>query len=235
MSNMDQRPAETPPPPSPSTSPRNPNPKSPSPAPTSSTLQTLFFDAVEAASPPLRQLASHSMLGGLPTTALADLHSSRSPAPKVSGATLDDQRHPGKSGAAINKNTHEIGTAPPAGGSSASSPDPVLKNGPGFQSTESESNSSQNCPSDEPLLVNKEADGAEVVPENGQEAKKDTEDEKQGPLGLPRGEDDEEKNYPGQLALTLIIIGLCLSVFLISLDRTIITTVGTNPQLEFDI
>jgi hypothetical protein len=37
--------------------------------------------------------------------------------------------------------------------------------------------------------------------------------------------EEEEDLYPKPLPRTLIIIGLCLSVFLISLDRTIITTV----------
>lgn len=36
---------------------------------------------------------------------------------------------------------------------------------------------------------------------------------------------DAEIEYPGTLALTILTIGLCLSVLLISLDRTIITTV----------
>jgi hypothetical protein len=39
-------------------------------------------------------------------------------------------------------------------------------------------------------------------------------------------EDEEQNVYPGPLPLTILIIGLCLSVFLISLDRTIITTVS---------
>lgn len=40
-------------------------------------------------------------------------------------------------------------------------------------------------------------------------------------------EDDEDENrYPGPLALFILITGIALSVFLISLDRTIITTVS---------
>jgi hypothetical protein len=38
-------------------------------------------------------------------------------------------------------------------------------------------------------------------------------------------EETEENVYPEPLPLAILIIGLCLSVFLISLDRTIITTV----------
>lgn len=41
------------------------------------------------------------------------------------------------------------------------------------------------------------------------------------------GHDDENDptQYPGRLALSLIVVGICLSVFVISLDRNIITTV----------
>ncbi len=35
----------------------------------------------------------------------------------------------------------------------------------------------------------------------------------------------EDGKYPGSLALALLIIGICLSVFLVSLDRTIVATV----------
>lgn len=37
-----------------------------------------------------------------------------------------------------------------------------------------------------------------------------------------------ETEHPGTAALTLLTIGICLSVFLISLDRTIVTTVGLH-------
>lgn len=48
----------------------------------------------------------------------------------------------------------------------------------------------------------------------------------EGGIGGGRGAKEEEEDlYPRPLPRTLIIIGLCLSVFLISLDRTIITTV----------
>lgn len=38
------------------------------------------------------------------------------------------------------------------------------------------------------------------------------------------GEEDETR-YPGPLALFVLVVGIAFSVFLISLDRTIITTV----------
>lgn len=58
-----------------------------------------------------------------------------------------------------------------------------------------------------------------VTEENRQEAAEKLEIESDG------GAEDDENDYPGPLPLTILVIGLCLSVFLISLDRTIITTV----------
>ena len=47
---------------------------------------------------------------------------------------------------------------------------------------------------------------------------------KQRPQRLEVDEDAHE--YPGPLALSLLTIGICLSVFLVSLDRTIVATVS---------
>ena len=47
---------------------------------------------------------------------------------------------------------------------------------------------------------------------------------KQRPQRLEVTEDAHE--YPGPLALSLLTIGICLSVFLVSLDRTIVATVS---------
>lgn len=51
--------------------------------------------------------------------------------------------------------------------------------------------------------------------------------ESRATLGEAAGphKDDESVQYPGPLTLTPILIGICLSVFIISLDRNIITTV----------
>lgn len=42
------------------------------------------------------------------------------------------------------------------------------------------------------------------------------------------GEEVDETKYPRSLALFILITGIALSVFLISLDRTIITTVSSS-------
>ena len=43
---------------------------------------------------------------------------------------------------------------------------------------------------------------------------------------------EDPHEYPGSLALTLLTIGICLSVFLVSLDRTIVATVSYVSRLE---
>ena len=44
--------------------------------------------------------------------------------------------------------------------------------------------------------------------------------------GVQSNEDSHE--YPGPLALSLLTIGICMSVFLVSLDRTIVATVRAS-------
>ena len=51
-----------------------------------------------------------------------------------------------------------------------------------------------------------------------------------GEAAGPADEDDPTE-YPGPLPLALIVLGICLSVFIISLDRNIITTVHTLRYL----
>jgi hypothetical protein len=49
-------------------------------------------------------------------------------------------------------------------------------------------------------------------------------------VGEQVGGEEDEVNYPGPLGLFVLITGIALSVFLISLDRTIITTVRISPS-----
>jgi hypothetical protein len=54
-------------------------------------------------------------------------------------------------------------------------------------------------------------------------------------LGEAAGPDDDDPTeYPGPLSLALIVTGICLSVFIISLDRVIITTVRAHT-LDFSL
>ena len=51
---------------------------------------------------------------------------------------------------------------------------------------------------------------------------------KQRPHGVGAAEGPVE--YPGPLALSLLTVGICLSVFLVSLDRTIVATVRASLE-----
>ena len=53
---------------------------------------------------------------------------------------------------------------------------------------------------------------------------------KRKPHRVERAEDPHE--YPGPLALAILTFGLCLSVFLVSLDRTIVATVSQQAIPE---
>ena len=48
------------------------------------------------------------------------------------------------------------------------------------------------------------------------------------PHGVDTTQDSHE--YPGPLALSLLTVGICLSVFLVSLDRTIVATVRASYE-----
>lgn len=51
-------------------------------------------------------------------------------------------------------------------------------------------------------------------------------EQRKRPHRLEAAEDPRE--YPGPLALSLLTVGICLSVFLVSLDRTIVATVRSS-------
>ena len=53
--------------------------------------------------------------------------------------------------------------------------------------------------------------------------------EKREVLGEAAGPSEDETEYPAPLALTAIIIGICMSVFIISLNRNVIATVSYHP------
>jgi hypothetical protein len=47
-----------------------------------------------------------------------------------------------------------------------------------------------------------------------------------------KDEEDAENNYPGPMGLAILSIGLMLCVFLISLNRTVITPVCDSPKIK---
>jgi hypothetical protein len=203
-----------------SNSPRHLHSESPSPTLTTSTLATLFFDAVEYeyANPPICQLASHSTHGSSSPGATSELQFYRPRASRgTSEAAFDKQRHPGKTVA-----------CPRAGSYLNTSHSGENGGAPSCPRIESGSSGSQNGSSEAPLITSKGTGSAARILGRGggkeKETKKKIEERSRQETG------DEETVYPGLLALSLIITGLCLSVFLISLDRTIITTVSALSE-----
>ena len=187
---------------------------------TPSHLQNFLSDAVEAANPPLRHLASHSTLGSLRSHGTSDVRSSRTRRSNISSfgtlsTNFEEQRHVGKPGLSITRSTKEwdpiVAHAPKS--SISSFPGHSKRFSAADQSFVTQSAVSTQVYSETPLVPEDHRQVSEERLESQEQGKKAGEQE------------DDENIYPGPLPLTILIIGLCLSVFLISLDRTIITTV----------
>lgn len=123
---------------------------------------------------------------------------------------FEEQRHVGKPGLSITRSTKEWNPIV-ARPSVSSLPGHFRTESAAAQSFVTQSGVSTQIYSDTPLAPDDyKQDTAKPL-----DAQDRTEEE----------EDDDENVYPGPLPLAMLITGLCLSVFLISLDRTIITTV----------
>lgn len=187
-------------------------------------LQIFLHGAIEATNPPLRHLASHSTLGSLHSYGTSDVRSNRTKWSNGSSfrplsTNFEEQRHVGKPGLSITRSTKEW--------------NPIVAQGPKSSSVSSFQGHSKRLShlsvADQSFVTQSgvstqiHSDTLLAREDHRQEATEGLEDKNQ----------IEEKGdvnvYPGPLPLTILIIGLCLSVFLISLDRTIITTVYLCP------
>ena len=186
-----------------------------------SQLHNFLQDAIEATSPPLRNLASHSTLGSLYSYGTSDVRSHRSkPSNGSSFRTMstnfEEQRHVGKPGVSITRSTKTwdpiIAQLPTSDSmSSFQGPSRRISHLSGAeQSFVTQSGVSTQMYSSTPLVAEEHRKDAAEIFESG---------------GNGAMEEEDGNVYPGPLQLAVLIIGLCLSVFIISLDRTIITTV----------
>jgi len=190
---------------------------------TNSHIQTFIQEAIEATNPSLRHLASHSSLGSQTS------HHSRSTSVTKSRArvrprplsTLAEQRHPGKPAVSITRSTKDWDPETIAKGDGSTlftSDDMTLF---------SDRRSSVVDTSLEGSRKYEEVDVPDVamrsvIESDGTSERVDAENLKAAPAG------EDENHYPGLLGLGILITGIALSVFLISLDRTIITTVSCS-------
>ena len=182
-------------------------------------LQNSRNEGVEASDPPFRHLSSGSSSGSIKArqsvsgAALADGHSQKSSPPST---TFEDQRHEGKRGLSITSNTKPWNSGRLQRESLRSeitqeTGSVTLRNSWGNRSVGSWSGK------------DKAHESANIISENV----KEEEQPEQTVM------EEDENVYPGPLRLSILVIGIALSVFLISLDRTITTTVRPlTPHVE---
>jgi hypothetical protein len=203
-------------------------------------LQNFFKDVVEAANPPLRHLASHSSLAsqnshrsrGSDTISVnRSVHTRRQQIRPLSTA-FEEQRHPGKPGHSITRSTKEWDPeAPSQSGSMSSYPGYRGKNP--LNESMSMSGSAKYGSEDTTLysyprssVVDESTVGKyEEIKIGGPKLEEDVSGKEPKVEEVPHNRHEDGNIYPGPLGLFLLVTGIALSVFLISLDRTIITTV----------
>ncbi|TVY16112.1 Efflux pump roqT [Lachnellula arida] len=193
-----------------------PRHRSPSPTPY---LQTLFQGAIEASNPHLRLLASHSSYNSQTSRHSSESRSERSPVPSFRplSTTFKDQRHEGKRGLSITSKTKIF--------------EPGLLGGEESRGTTlRESWGSGSLPGAEKKLEAGNGGIPEENPTDPPSASLELATEEESTSGVK----EEDIVYPKPLALSFLIIGIALSVFLISLDRTIITTAIPYITNEFN-
>lgn len=194
-------------------------------------LHNFINEAIEATNPSLRHLASHSSLGSQLSRHRS--RGSRADSDVRSGTTrrsvrplstnFEEQRHPGKSALSITSTTKPF--------EPNVKEESDLKAIPEWRGHRSSvgAGSNQAFGSDDITLysdVRTSQWSDKKAETSGPGTSKKGNNQEERPLAQEHvGEEEDETNYPGPLGLFILITGIALSVFLISLDRTIITTV----------
>ena len=146
---------------------------------------------------------------------MSDVRSNRTRRSNTSGfrplsTNFEEQRHIGKPGLSITRATKEW--------------DPIVAHAPKSSISSFQGYSKRLSAADQSFVTQ-----SGVSTQIYSETPLAVEDHRQASAERLESQDAQEEGdeivYPGPLPLTILIIGLCLSVFLISLDRTIITTV----------
>jgi hypothetical protein len=214
-------------------------------------IQAFIDSAIETTNPSLRHLASHSSLGSQRSNRTHGSQKTwRSPRSQIHplSTTFEEQRHPGKPTLSLTKNTKFYDPEAKQAGAYGFEGHGTGKgriNG-SLSSTYQKHrklgsvSGSANYASDETTLFSDPRSSVADYAVGGSESQefrsykeieigvppaKPQEGENEGEVEKEEGEEGEN-NYPGPLGLFILITGIALSVFLISLDRTIITTVS---------
>ncbi|TVY26830.1 Efflux pump [Lachnellula hyalina] len=176
--------------------------------------------AIEASNPSLHLLASHSSFNSEKSHHNSEVRSERSPIPssRPLSTTFEAQRHEGKRGLSITSKTKIF--------------EPGLVSGEESRGTTLRGSWGSGSLAGGPEKKLEAGNGG--IPEGNPSDSPSASLEMAAEEELSGGEKDEDDiAYPKPLALSFLIIGIALSVFLISLDRTIITTAIPYITNEF--
>lgn len=177
-------------------------------------LNQIVNSLTQAAQPPLRHLASNSDLDtasiqswNMPSN-YTGTFSGRSNHTRLSSlTTLTEQRHPGKPGTNLGR----------------------------IVQTPENSNDEGDVDNIKAKAKVVRPESAETVVNPDQMGTVTTKIEGGAPLDSLPGAETAEYVHPSGLPLALLMLGICLSVFLISVDRTIITTVSIGKHYILDL
>jgi hypothetical protein len=213
-------------------------------------LQNFIHEVVEATNPSLRHLASHSSLGSQLSRIPSHAASISSQPTTIKrhfrplSTNFEEQRHPGKPTLSITRSTKQWNPETTEGRETGS-----LNSYPSLRQRHESMGSVANG-SDAVTLFSdprsslisakaakyKEIETSQSIAKmgNSKGIKNGglSESEGKGKEGGGSGEGEDEVVYPGPLKLFILVAGIALSVFLISLDRTIITTVSVTFHVQ---
>ncbi|KAL2072957.1 hypothetical protein VTL71DRAFT_10281 [Oculimacula yallundae] len=217
-------------------------------------IHSFINDAIEATNPSIRHLASQSSLGSQLSGRRSRSRGSRADSDVRSGTTrrsvrplstnFEEQRYPGNPTLGFAKTTKpfepeikeeskHIPISIPEWKGHAHTPSTATGTATHRPSTGT-GTASQAYASDDTTLFS-EIPASRHSDKHGDigDAGGKTADGGNEAAAKEAGEEDDETKYPGPLGLFILITGIALSVFLISLDRTIITTAIPYITNEF--
>ncbi|CZT04291.1 related to major facilitator (MFS1) transporter [Rhynchosporium agropyri] len=201
-------------------------------------LQNFINEAIVATNPAIRHLASQSSLESQPSGRRSrgsrgdsEARSGLSKGIRRLSTNFEEQRHPGRSDLGF------ASTTKPYEPEKETSRMKTIPEWKGHRANTSSGLGNEAFGRDHTALIpevppSRQSYKSLVVRGDGEEPKTDEGDAVEAAATLT-GEKDDETKYPGPLGLFILITGIALSVFLISLDRTIITTAIPYISNEF--
>ncbi|CZT10055.1 related to major facilitator (MFS1) transporter [Rhynchosporium graminicola] len=200
-------------------------------------LQNFINEAIVATNPAIRHLASQSSLESQPSGRRSrgsrgdsEARSAISKGIRRLSTNFEEQRHPGRSDLGF------ASTTKPYEPEKETSRMKTIPEWKGHRVNTSSGLGNEAFGRDDTALIpevppSRQSYKSLVVRGDGEEPKTDEGDAVEA--ATLTGEKDDETKYPGPLGLFILITGIALSVFLISLDRTIITTAIPYISDEF--